>query len=65
MPAGEGAAHRRRAGSIELGRFVAPMTTTCARVFKPSISVRSCDTIRRSTSPCKALTYAQDMSRAL
>ena len=35
-----------------LGRLVAPMTMTCARDFSPSISVSSCDTIRRSTSPC-------------
>ena len=30
------------------------MTTTCARVLRPSINVSSCDTIRRSTSPCGA-----------
>ena len=37
---------------MELGRLVAPMTMTCARVLRPSISVSSCDTMRRSTSPC-------------
>mmetsp|Transcript_32132 Transcript_32132/g.58170 ORF Transcript_32132/g.58170 Transcript_32132/m.58170 type:complete len:202 (+) Transcript_32132:1238-1843(+) len=42
---------RRNAASMELGRFVAPMTTVCARPFIPSISVSNCDTIRRSTSP--------------
>mmetsp|Transcript_21029 Transcript_21029/g.62761 ORF Transcript_21029/g.62761 Transcript_21029/m.62761 type:complete len:265 (+) Transcript_21029:520-1314(+) len=42
---------RRRAGSMELGRFVAPMTTTCARCLRPSMSVSSCETMRRSTSP--------------
>mmetsp|Transcript_34392 Transcript_34392/g.110519 ORF Transcript_34392/g.110519 Transcript_34392/m.110519 type:complete len:277 (-) Transcript_34392:715-1545(-) len=42
---------RRRAGSMELGRFVAPMTTTFARCLRPSIRVRSCETMRRSTSP--------------
>mmetsp|Transcript_5863 Transcript_5863/g.11574 ORF Transcript_5863/g.11574 Transcript_5863/m.11574 type:complete len:205 (-) Transcript_5863:862-1476(-) len=42
---------RRRAGSIELGRFVAAMTTTCDRDFSPSISVSSCETILLSTSP--------------
>jgi hypothetical protein len=43
---------RLRAGARLLGRFVAPMTMTCARDFSPSISVSSCDTMRRSTSPC-------------
>mmetsp|Transcript_18659 Transcript_18659/g.53795 ORF Transcript_18659/g.53795 Transcript_18659/m.53795 type:complete len:207 (-) Transcript_18659:389-1009(-) len=42
---------RRRAASIALGRLVAPMTTTEARCFSPSMRVRSCDTILRSTSP--------------
>mmetsp|Transcript_50946 Transcript_50946/g.115957 ORF Transcript_50946/g.115957 Transcript_50946/m.115957 type:complete len:306 (-) Transcript_50946:666-1583(-) len=42
---------RRRAASIELGRLVAPMTTTLARPFSPSIRVSSWETIRRSTSP--------------
>mmetsp|Transcript_16282 Transcript_16282/g.55295 ORF Transcript_16282/g.55295 Transcript_16282/m.55295 type:complete len:265 (+) Transcript_16282:954-1748(+) len=42
---------RRRAGSMALGRFVAPMTTTLARFLRPSMSVRSCDTTRFSTSP--------------
>mmetsp|Transcript_10383 Transcript_10383/g.34129 ORF Transcript_10383/g.34129 Transcript_10383/m.34129 type:complete len:250 (+) Transcript_10383:754-1503(+) len=42
---------RRSAASIELGRFVAPITMMCARPFMPSISVSSCDTMRRSTSP--------------
>mmetsp|Transcript_25123 Transcript_25123/g.99975 ORF Transcript_25123/g.99975 Transcript_25123/m.99975 type:complete len:306 (+) Transcript_25123:1398-2315(+) len=42
---------RRSAGSIELGRFVAPMTTTFDRCLSPSMSVRSCETMRRSTSP--------------
>ena len=40
---------RRRAGSMALGRLVAPMTTTEARFFIPSISVSSCETMRRST----------------
>ena len=43
---------RRSAASIEFGRLVAPMTTTCARALRPSISVSSCETMRRSTSPC-------------
>ena len=42
---------RRRAGSMEFGRFVAAMTTMFERAFRPSISVRSCETTRRSTSP--------------
>mmetsp|Transcript_16636 Transcript_16636/g.51106 ORF Transcript_16636/g.51106 Transcript_16636/m.51106 type:complete len:265 (-) Transcript_16636:733-1527(-) len=42
---------RRSAGSMELGRFVAPMTTTDARCFRPSMRVSICDTMRRSTSP--------------
>mmetsp|Transcript_13329 Transcript_13329/g.32439 ORF Transcript_13329/g.32439 Transcript_13329/m.32439 type:complete len:235 (+) Transcript_13329:1486-2190(+) len=43
---------RRSAASMELGRLVAPMTMMCARDFMPSMSVSSCDTMRRSTSPC-------------
>ena len=39
-------------GARLFGRLVAPMTMTCARDFSPSISVSSCDTMRRSTSPC-------------
>mmetsp|Transcript_41125 Transcript_41125/g.94837 ORF Transcript_41125/g.94837 Transcript_41125/m.94837 type:complete len:265 (-) Transcript_41125:985-1779(-) len=42
---------RRSAASIELGRFVAPITTTFARDLRPSMSVSICDTMRRSTSP--------------
>ena len=42
---------RRSAASIELGRFVAPITTTEARLLRPSMSVSSCETMRRSTSP--------------
>mmetsp|Transcript_22874 Transcript_22874/g.71696 ORF Transcript_22874/g.71696 Transcript_22874/m.71696 type:complete len:265 (+) Transcript_22874:316-1110(+) len=42
---------RRSAGSIELGRLVAPMTTTLERCLRPSMRVRSCETMRRSTSP--------------
>mmetsp|Transcript_1505 Transcript_1505/g.2935 ORF Transcript_1505/g.2935 Transcript_1505/m.2935 type:complete len:305 (-) Transcript_1505:5-919(-) len=42
---------RRRAGSIELGRLVAPMTTTLARCLRPSIRVSIWETMRRSTSP--------------
>eukprot|EP00001_Collodictyon_triciliatum_P053014 09460_2 len=42
---------RRRAGSMLLGRLVAAMTMIWARDFRPSMRVRSCDTIRRSTSP--------------
>lgn len=33
--------------------FVAAITITCARDFRPSMSVSSCDTMRRSTSPCQ------------
>ena len=48
-----------------LGRLVAPMTMTCARDFRPSISVSSCDTMRRSTSPCaRADASAGAMSHA-
>ncbi|KAJ7062696.1 cell division control protein 48 [Mycena amicta] len=42
--------NRRRAGSMELGRFVAAITTTLKRALSPSIRVRSWDTTRRSTS---------------
>mmetsp|Transcript_176846 Transcript_176846/g.430217 ORF Transcript_176846/g.430217 Transcript_176846/m.430217 type:complete len:230 (-) Transcript_176846:665-1354(-) len=42
---------RRRAASTEFGRLVAPITTTDDRPLRPSMSVRSCDTMRRSTSP--------------
>mmetsp|Transcript_63553 Transcript_63553/g.132295 ORF Transcript_63553/g.132295 Transcript_63553/m.132295 type:complete len:306 (-) Transcript_63553:625-1542(-) len=42
---------RRSAGSMELGRLVAPMTTVCARPLSPSMSVSSCETMRFSTSP--------------
>mmetsp|Transcript_81049 Transcript_81049/g.238186 ORF Transcript_81049/g.238186 Transcript_81049/m.238186 type:complete len:236 (+) Transcript_81049:1466-2173(+) len=42
---------RRKAWSIELGRFVAPMTTVCPRPFMPSIRVSIWETTRRSTSP--------------
>mmetsp|Transcript_28128 Transcript_28128/g.48167 ORF Transcript_28128/g.48167 Transcript_28128/m.48167 type:complete len:220 (+) Transcript_28128:1798-2457(+) len=41
----------RRAGSIELGRLVAPITTVWERPLRPSIKVSSCETIRFSTSP--------------
>jgi len=34
---------------MELGRLVAPMTTTEARFFIPSMRVRSWETMRRST----------------
>lgn len=43
---------RLSAGSMELGLLVAAMTMTWARDLRPSISVSSWDTIRRSTSPC-------------
>jgi hypothetical protein len=43
---------RRSAASMELGRLVAPMTMMCARDLRPSMSVSSCETMRRSTSPC-------------
>mmetsp|Transcript_2596 Transcript_2596/g.7813 ORF Transcript_2596/g.7813 Transcript_2596/m.7813 type:complete len:376 (+) Transcript_2596:1351-2478(+) len=43
---------RRRAGSIEFGLLVAAITTTWPLDLSPSIRVRSCDTIRLSTSPC-------------
>mmetsp|Transcript_48604 Transcript_48604/g.121352 ORF Transcript_48604/g.121352 Transcript_48604/m.121352 type:complete len:306 (+) Transcript_48604:1020-1937(+) len=42
---------RRRAASMVLGRLVAAMTTMWARDLRPSMSVSSCDTMRRSTSP--------------
>mmetsp|Transcript_37393 Transcript_37393/g.86370 ORF Transcript_37393/g.86370 Transcript_37393/m.86370 type:complete len:331 (-) Transcript_37393:235-1227(-) len=42
---------RRNAASIELGLFVAAMTTTCPRPLMPSMSVSSCETTRFSTSP--------------
>mmetsp|Transcript_53230 Transcript_53230/g.108607 ORF Transcript_53230/g.108607 Transcript_53230/m.108607 type:complete len:335 (+) Transcript_53230:1019-2023(+) len=42
---------RLSAASMLFGRFVAAITITCALDFSPSISVRSCDTMRRSTSP--------------
>ena len=42
----------RRAGSTLLGLFVAAITMTWDRCFKPSIRVKSWDTILRSTSPC-------------
>lgn len=42
---------RRSAASMELGLLVAAMTMTCELCFRPSISVNSCETIRRSTSP--------------
>ena len=40
-----------KAVSTLFGLFVAAMTITCDRCFKPSINVNNCDTIRRSTSP--------------
>lgn len=40
---------RRSAASMELGRLVAAMTMTCARLLRPSMSVSSWDTMRRST----------------
>lgn len=42
---------RRSAASMELGLLVAAMTMTWELCFRPSISVNSCETIRRSTSP--------------
>mmetsp|Transcript_7812 Transcript_7812/g.18419 ORF Transcript_7812/g.18419 Transcript_7812/m.18419 type:complete len:281 (+) Transcript_7812:296-1138(+) len=42
---------RRRAASMLLGLLVAAITMTCARDLRPSMSVRSCETMRRSTSP--------------
>mmetsp|Transcript_68780 Transcript_68780/g.159446 ORF Transcript_68780/g.159446 Transcript_68780/m.159446 type:complete len:236 (+) Transcript_68780:1013-1720(+) len=42
---------RRSAWSMELGRFVAPMTTVCPRPFMPSMSVSIWETTLRSTSP--------------
>ena len=41
----------RSAGSRESGLFVAAITTTLPLLFIPSIKVRSCETIRFSTSP--------------
>ncbi|GMP88859.1 hypothetical protein CsSME_00040688 [Camellia sinensis var. sinensis] len=41
-----------KAGSMLFGRFVAPITITWARDFSPSMRVKSCETIRLSTSPC-------------
>mmetsp|Transcript_18874 Transcript_18874/g.42880 ORF Transcript_18874/g.42880 Transcript_18874/m.42880 type:complete len:215 (+) Transcript_18874:1261-1905(+) len=42
---------RRSAGSITLGRLVAAMTMTCSLGLSPSMSVRSWETMRFSTSP--------------
>mmetsp|Transcript_17166 Transcript_17166/g.41906 ORF Transcript_17166/g.41906 Transcript_17166/m.41906 type:complete len:215 (-) Transcript_17166:589-1233(-) len=42
---------RRSAPSMLLGLLVAAMTTMWARDLRPSMSVRSCETMRRSTSP--------------
>ena len=42
---------RRSAGSRTFGRLVAPMTMTWFCGLRPSISVSSCETMRRSTSP--------------
>ncbi len=42
---------RLRAGSIAFGLFDAPITIILPLEFIPSISVKSCDTIRLSTSP--------------
>lgn len=36
-----------------MGRLVAPMTMTWDLALSPSIKVKSWDTMRRSTSPCK------------
>lgn len=41
-----------KAGSKEFGLLVAAMTITCPRPFSPSMSVSSCETTLRSTSPC-------------
>ncbi|KAJ7724400.1 cell division control protein 48, partial [Mycena metata] len=43
--------NRRGAGSMELGRLVAAMTTTFEQALRPSMRVRSCDTTRCSFSP--------------
>lgn len=40
-----------KAPSTLFGLFVAAITMTCERCFKPSINVNNCDTIRLSTSP--------------
>jgi len=40
-----------KAGSIELGLFVAAITITCPLPFKPSIKVSNCETTLLSTSP--------------
>ena len=40
-----------RASSMELGLLVAPMTTTFPLEFRPSMRLRSCATIRLSSSP--------------
>eukprot|EP00438_Fugacium_kawagutii_P016367 Skav233052 [mRNA] locus=scaffold3507:70202:70949:- [translate_table: standard] len=42
---------RRKAASMEFGRLVAAITTTCPRPLMPSIRVNSWDTTRFSTSP--------------
>ncbi|KAJ7052418.1 cell division control protein 48 [Mycena amicta] len=42
--------NRRRAGSMELGRFVAAITTTLERALSPSIRVRSWDTTRHDSA---------------
>ncbi|KAJ7016087.1 hypothetical protein C8F04DRAFT_983031, partial [Mycena alexandri] len=43
--------NHRRAGSMELGRLVAAITTTFERALRSSMRVRSCDMTRRSSSP--------------
>jgi len=40
-----------RAGSRILGTFVAAITTTFPRLFRPSITAKSCATTLLSTSP--------------
>ncbi|KAJ7739391.1 cell division control protein 48, partial [Mycena metata] len=52
--------NRRGAGSMELGRLVAAMTTTFERALRPSMRVRSCDTTRRSSSPLEPNSVIKD-----
>ena len=54
---------RRSAGSSTLGRLVAAITTTCELALSPSSSVSSCETIRRSTSPCALSRPASGLDR--
>ncbi len=51
---------RRSASSSASTRLVAPITITFCRGFRPSMSVRSCATTRRSTSPVTSSRFGRD-----